>query len=383
MTDPGRETLTLVLDQLVARVPGGIGRYTRELARAVANTTPEGWQVDGLVSRTPPADAERIRRLVPGLRELHRLPLDRRLLARAWAQGIPAGRIPAHVHSASVLAPLTAHRRGTRPSVVATVHDVVPWTHPETLTARGARWHRRMGERAARYADAIVVPTAAVASALAEILGLGDRIRVIPGAVSAELGLPEDAGDRATRLELPDAYVLAVGTLEPRKGLSSLIDAMARPGVPKVPLLIAGPTGWGGVDVAEFAARAGLGPGRVRALGSVSDADLAVLYQRASVFVMPSLAEGFGLPVLEAFSHGTAVIHSDDPALTEVAGGAGRGVALAGDTPYSQRLAEALIDVLGDPDGARRLATLGARRARDFDWNASATMVWALHRELS
>ncbi|KRE26030.1 glycosyltransferase family 1 protein [Agromyces sp. Soil535] len=378
-------TLELILDQLIARVPGGIGRYTRELARHLVTTAPPEGEVEGIVSAISGDRVREIEARVPGLARIRRLPLERRLLARAWELGLPpepGGH--GSVHGTSLLAPLRERRTasGRRRVVVATIHDVVPWSHPETLTPRGVGWHRAMAERAQRFADAVVVPSHAVAAGLAEILDFGDRIRVVPGAASNDLVLPVDHDARAAALRLPERFVLAVGTLEPRKGLRHLIEAFARPEAPDVPLLIAGPSGWGGIDVAAMAAAEGVPTGRVRALGHVSEEDLAVLYDRATAFVMPSLAEGFGLPVVEAFVHGTPVVHSDAPALDEVAGGAGLRVTLAGPDGYATRLAQAVGQVVDDPALAARLASLGRDRATAFDWSKSASRVWALHREL-
>lgn len=379
------KALSVILDQLLAPVPGGIGRYTRELGRALVVSAPAGWEVHGLVAAASRTRLRSVAADVPGLAQLHRLPADRRILARAWERGLPPsphGRGP--VHGMSLLAPLGVRRPARSPrAVVATIHDVVPWTHPETLTARGVAWHRAMASRAERFADAVVVPSHAVAGELADLFDLGDRIHVVPGAPSDDLLLPADHDRRAAALSLPDRFVLAVGTLEPRKGLRHVVEAMGASEAAGLPLLIAGPGGWGGVDVAGLAEAAGVSADRVRALGHVSEADLAVLYDRATVFVMPSLAEGFGLPIVEAFAHGTPVVHSDAPALVEVAGGAGITVPTLPADSYGERLAGAIAEVLEAPATAERMSARGRARASDFTWNDSAARVWQLHLGLS
>jgi glycosyltransferase involved in cell wall biosynthesis len=375
-------TLRVIVDQMVARVPGGIGRYTEELTAALIATAPRGSAVSAVVSAAPEDDIARIRTKLPGLSAIHKSALARRELSAAWQHGFTVLPGSGMVHAPSLLAPLRRHDRISDPEsqIVVTIHDVVPWTHPETLTSRGVSWHRAMARRAERYADAVVVPTHAVADALADILDLGDRIRVIGGAVSARWRVPIDADRRAAALELPERYVLAVGTLEPRKGLPELVAAMTR--VPDVPLLIVGAEGWGGVDVATLVAEAGLADDRVRVLGHVSDHDLAVLYARASVFAFPSIAEGFGLPVLEAFTFGTPVVHSDDPAVSEVAGGAGLEVSREDPAGYPERLADAIRSVLDDAEVGERLRVLGRDRAGAFTWRDSAEKVWQLHADL-
>jgi glycosyltransferase involved in cell wall biosynthesis len=263
--------------------------------------------------------------------------------------------------------------------VVVTIHDAVPWTHPETLTPRGVRWHRAMADRAARSAAAVVVPTTAVADELTAHLRPTGRVVVIGQGVSGRLALPADAEARATRLGLPDGpYLLSMATLEPRKALDVLITALARPQAPDVPLLLAGPAGWGGVDPDRYAAEAGLPPERVRLLGHLADADLAVVLDRSTALVMPSRAEGFGLPVLEAMAAGTAVVSSDAPALVEV-GGDATCVTPVGD---AEALATALARVVADDAYRSGLRAAGLRRAEDFSWLRTADRMWELYREL-
>jgi len=378
-------TLRVILDQLVAPVPGGIGRYAEELTRQLVDTAPEGCDVVGIVPAVGRDQLDHVRTLLPGLAALERMTLPRRELSLAWQAGVVGSVADGMVHAPSVLAPLVKHDRLRDPGrqTVVTVHDVVPWTHPETLTPRGVRFHRAMVKRAWRYADAVVVPTHAVAEALNGIHRFDDRLRVIGGAPSGRLRIPVDAELRAERLGLPERYVLAVGTLEPRKGLAHLIEAMAHPDAPQdVPLVIAGPDGWGDVDVYGTAERAGLAPDRVKVLGRIDDADLAVAYDRATVFVFPSLAEGFGLPVVEAMSFGTPVIHSDDGAVREVASDAGVTVARDPLGSYPDRIAQAVYQVVNDPLLAGQLAVAGPDRARMYTWHDSAVETWQLHADL-
>ncbi|TFD71242.1 glycosyltransferase family 4 protein [Cryobacterium gelidum] len=376
-------TLRVIVDQMIAAVPGGIGRYTEELTRQLILTAPADCDVEGIVSASSPDKYDSILARLPGLASLHKTTLPRRELAAAWQLGLTASTGGGMVHAPSLLAPLRKHDRvRDRTQVAVTIHDVVPWTHPETLTPRGVTWHKAMTKRARKHADVIVVPTHAVAEALTNIIDFGDRVRVIGGAVSSTLELPLDADARAAELGLPSEFILTVGTLEPRKGLTPLITGLGLPGAPDLPLLIVGPQGWGDLDVAAVADEAGLPEGRVRALGFVSDSDLALMLSRATVFVYPSQAEGFGLPLLEALSFGTPVVHSDAPALVEVAGDAGYVVALEDAAGYPERLTAAISTVLGDQALTARMRLHGLDRSRAYSWRDSAEQVWQLHADL-
>ncbi len=181
----------------------------------------------------------------------------------------------------------------------------------------------------------------------------------------------------ARRLELPERFVLAVATLEPRKGLDVLIRAVARLSDDGTRLVVVGPRGWGDVDVATVAAAAGVGP-RVCVLGRVADRDLGVVLRRAAVLVMPSRAEGFGLPVAEAMAVGTPVVCTDVPALVEVAGSAAEIVPVDDDAA----MADVIGALLGDTTRRAELATRGRARAGQFDWDLVAARAWRLYRAL-
>ena len=380
-------TLRVIVDELVTDEPGGARRYTEELTRQLIATAPPGCDVEAIVSNVSDDRLQSLRDRLPGVGAVTRLPLARRELALAWQSGLSVGGPPGMLHSPSLLAPLRRHVRLDDPQQIAvTIHDTLAWTHPEALGSGATLWTKAMAKRARKHADAVVVPTHAVAQRLAEELDFGDRVRVIGGAPATALRLPPDADERAERLGLPERYVLTLGTVEPRKGLAPLIRAIARPEAQSIPLLIAGPDRIGERSATGVAAAAGLPEDRVRPLGRLEDADLAVVLQRATLFVYPSLAEGFGLPIVEAFKFGLPVIHSDDPALVEVAAGASlvvqRPAAGEDDAAYSERLAAAIGRVLTEGELAARLGVLASDRARAFSWRDSAERVWQLHADL-
>jgi len=364
----------------IPRSPGGIARYSWELSRALEHAAG--------------ADV-RIRRAQ--MREWLRP-----FAARLWAAGIKAPSATtthdgatesesASFHATSVLAP----PRGSRPLVV-TIHDTVPFTHPHTLTRHGAAWHRAMVKRAVRDADAIVVPTRAVADSLLGIfereddmphssgVSLAQRIHVGGGAASLEPVAEEDARLIRDAFGIGQRpYVVFVGTIEPRKGLGDLIRAVA--GRPDMDLAIVGAPGWGNIDVRQLAIAAGLDQERLVVTGAVHDSTVAALVQGARALVLPSRAEGFGLPLIEAMRLGTPVVLSNDAALREVAGDAGivaniLGVEANDPEVVARELNRALDESLHRRD---TLIEAGLRRCAEFTWDETAARVLDIHRQLT
>ncbi|WP_031465460.1 glycosyltransferase family 4 protein [Sciscionella sediminilitoris] len=359
--------LVLLADQLLAPVPGGTGRYTRELGAALAATAPPGWTVRSVVPRC----ADPTVAAIEGVAGPSVLALPRRALIAAWERRIPLWPGGDSVHAPTPLAPPARHGKG----LVVTVHDAVPFTHPETLTPRGARWHRKAIAQAARAADTILVPTAAVGAQLGPRIG-GTPLTVVGHGRTAALAQPPgDAAAIAARLRLPPEYLLMIGTVEPRKGVEVLLRALAEPGAPALPLVLAGPRGWGQVEPDRLAA--GLGVPAPLELGAVTDAELATVLHRAAALVAPSRSEGFGLPVLEAMAAGVPVVHSNAPALVELADGTGLGFPV-GD---AHALAAVLRDVFENTAATAARVTAAKARAKAFTWADSAARVWAAHLE--
>ena len=235
--------LTVIVEQCLAPVPGGTGRYAAEITAALAQTAPTGWRV-----RTVTAWHRDVHEAaIDGADGPHRLPAGHRVLNQLWRRGLPPWVRGTAIQATTPLAP------GRQRNAVVTVHDAVPWTHPETLSPRGVAWHRATVGRAMTSAKAIVVPSRAVADDLAGLFpAASDRIVVVPHGVTP-LRPPPDAAQRRARLGLDGNYFLSVATLEPRKGLDVLIAALALPAAAGATLAIAGQPGWGGVDLVALA----------------------------------------------------------------------------------------------------------------------------------
>ncbi|WP_395243752.1 glycosyltransferase family 4 protein [Agromyces sp. MMS24-K17] len=369
-----------MVDALVAPESAHAARYTRDLTRALVRRAPTGTEVAGIVSSSPPWEYEEIERLVPGLVDLYKTSLSRRELRAAWQLGVttsPGGGI---IHAPTLLAPL---RRlpSEGDQVVVTVHDLDAATHPEALPSGEAAWRRAMLKRARRRADAVVATSHALAAELDEKYGFGSRLRVISPAARSGMDVPGDEERRAA-LALPDTYVLAVGSLDPRTGIPDLLAALSRPGVPDVPLVVVGPAAWGDRHLAATAEALGVRPGRVRVLDGLPDAEYGTVLRHATAFVAPSPRGGDPALLIEAFAAGLPVVHTDAPVFLETAAGAGLAVQASDRAPRPDALADALGRVLEDADLAGRLHVGALDRARAFSWDDAAERVWQLHADL-
>lgn len=377
-------TLRVIVDEVIAPGSAGIGRYAEELTRELIRTAPRGSTVSGIVSASPEPDYIELEQRLPGLRGLYKSPLARRELSAAWQHGFTMLPGSGMVHATSLLAPLRRHDRHLTPGeqTVVTIHDAIAWTRPDLLSSRYASWCRGMGKRAERYADAVVVPTHAVADELADHLDLGGRIRVIGGAPASDLVPVPDAAARRRAHGLPDEYLLSIAGWEPRKGLEPLIRGLADKGTHGIPLIIVGAGSAVEPELREIAKDARVDPERVRSCDHLSSEDLAAMISGATIVVQPSLEEGFGLAMIEAFAFGRPVIHSDSPALVEVAADAGYVVEREDADGFPKRLGEAIAALLADDKLRDSLGTAAEDRSHAFSWRDSAEKVWQLHADL-
>ncbi|HEV8650172.1 MAG TPA: glycosyltransferase family 1 protein [Actinomycetes bacterium] len=365
--------VAVVAEQLFAPVPGGVGRYVRALTRHLPDVARrERGRVRWIVGRHPP------QRLVaagldPEVTVALRVP--GRVATRTWVglrrPALPAGLLGSVdlVHATSAAIPPTGGRR-----LVATVHDLAFRHYPEAYPASGRRFHERAAAIAVAEAAQILVPSAATARDLADLYGLEPgRVTVTP--LGAELPAHDPGAARRLLAELGVAgpYLLAVGTLEPRKNLLRLLAAFASAAdeLPDHYLVVAGPVGWG----PEL--RPTYDSVRVKMAGAVDDAVLHGLYAMADALAYPSLYEGFGLPVVEAMLHGTPVLTSDRSSLPEVAGDA----ALLVDPLDEGAIAKGLVRLVDDAALRARLARAGRARAERFTWPATAAATWAAYQE--
>jgi len=211
--------------------------------------------------------------------------------------------------------------------LVSTIHDLAILKYPETAHPTVLKHHHRSWDILKERQAQIIAVSHSTKKDIVELLQIPPhRITVIHEAIPNEtlttaLTMHEDLEVQITsRLSLQKPFILAVGTREPRKNLLRLIKAW-QPLAKEYELLIAGEAGWDETSGNTSDSQLLKSPG-LRFLGKVSDAELSVLYSKAELLAYPSLDEGFGLPILEAFHYGTPVVTSNRSSMPEVAGNA-------------------------------------------------------------
>lgn len=272
----------------------------------------------------------------------------------------------------------TAPLKGPIPFVLQ-VHDLIALEHPEWCATRNVLHMRMLLAASARRAAAILVASGCVRTGLVQRLSIpAARIHVFPlGVDFTGFARPQPVAPGASWRD-GRPYVLFVGNLEPKKGLHTLLDAYATVAdTMAADLVVAGRPAWKSRELCQRM-RAYTGPGRIQILGRVTGADLPALYQHASALVLPSLSEGFGLPVLEAMAAGVPVVHSDCPALVETAGGAG----ICFQRGDAHGLAAALRRVHESATARVELREQGRARARSLSWERWAAAALTVFRSV-
>ena len=365
---------------------GGIGRYTRELVRAlVALDDSHEYRLFSAKrpSTLPVPDP------LPNAPHVHHRPalLNERWLYRLWYRlrlPLPVQWVTGQLdlfHSPDFVLPPVNGRIPT----LLTVHDLSFLHYPETFPAPLVDYLNKIVPWSVARATHILADSQATKDDLVKLWQVSaEKITVLYSGVDTIFQpVTDEARLSAVRGRYnmgKEPYILSVGTVQPRKNYQMLIRAFA-PLAAKWPhhLIIAGGKGWLYDDIMAELGRQGLN-GRVHFIGFVDDADLPALYSDAVLFALPSLYEGFGLPLLEAMACGVPVLASNVSSLPEVVGAGESAVQL----PPTDESAwtQAIDHLLADPSQRARMVAAGFRQARHFTWHKAAQQLLQIYQRL-
>jgi glycosyltransferase involved in cell wall biosynthesis len=363
----------------------GIGRYTRELVRALlAMPSPHHY---AFFYASPARMDESAFSLQPAAGQpptIRRVPIHDKWLMRLWQRlrvPLPVETFVGKVdlfHSPDFTLPPTLPGVPT----LLTVHDLSFVRDPDSAWPSLRAFLNKAVPRSVQRATHVLADSLATKNDLIELFGTpAGKITVLYSGVEARFAPVRDRAeiDRVcATYQLPRPFILSVGTLQPRKNYARLIEAFAQIAA-EVPdqLVIAGGKGWLYESIFERVRSLGLEQ-RVHFPGFVDDVDLPALYSAARLFAYVSLYEGFGLPLLEAMACGAPVIASNVSSLPEVVGEVGLQV----DPRDTDAIAQALRQMIDRPDLRSASMAAGLDRARTFTWDKAAGELLAIYDKL-
>jgi glycosyltransferase involved in cell wall biosynthesis len=362
------------------RQGAGIGRYTRELVRSLAKLDRgHDYVLFAAAGGQQPADTA-----WPRSFQMRSVPLSDRALTILWHRL----RLPLWVELATGPLDIFHSPDFVLPSVrraktLVTVHDLSFIRYPQCADANLRAYLNQVVPRSVQRADLVLADSQSTKDDLVELLGVEpDKIEIVYPGVEERFHPIEDQAlldEVRRRYTLPPRFILGVGTLQPRKNFTRLIEAFAdlRFAIRDLRLVIAGGKGWLYEEIFATVERLGLEE-KVVFPGFVADEHLPALYNLADLFVFPSLYEGFGLPPLEALACGTPVITSDASSLPEVVGQAG----LMVEATDVEALAQAMKQVLEDDALQEEMIARGLEQARKFTWQKAASRLLNLYKKL-
>jgi len=370
------------------RQGAGIGRYTRELVRALAELDRgHDYVLFAATGGQRPADTS-----WPPNFQTRSVPLSDRALAILWHRlqlplwvELATGRVDIFHSPDFVLPPVrrACLEHSRRAKTLVTVHDLSFIRYPQCADANLRAYLNKVVPRSVHRADLVLADSQSTKDDLVELLGVEPaKIEVVYPGVEERFRPIEDQAllrEASKRYSLPPRFILGLGTLQPRKNFARLIEAYSLLVTrhPSLHLVIAGGKGWLYEEIFAAVERLGLEE-KVVFPGFVADEDLPALYNLADLFVFPSLYEGFGLPPLEALACGTPVITSDASSLPEVMGEAG----LMVEATDTEALAGAMKRVFEDDALREEMVAKGMKQAKKFTWEQAAAKLLSLYETL-
>jgi glycosyltransferase involved in cell wall biosynthesis len=274
--------------------------------------------------------------------------------------------------------------KASKLKTVATVHDLANFKFPQFYTNSKQKYLTTLTKLSAKRADHLIAVSQNTKQDLIELLGIEEsKISVVHNGLNLDSPpLNEDEFQKFKQKHaLPNKYLLFVGTLEPRKNIEGLLDALIHLAQQKsktYPLVIAGPKGWLYENI-EKKIKKYQEISRVIITGYLQDPELVSLYQNAHLFIYPSFYEGFGFPVLEAMANSAPVICSNNSSLPEVGG---KAVAYI-DPKSPENIAENIENLFHNENERKKMITAGLAQAKKFSWEKAAEETFKIYRKIA
>jgi len=353
-----------LVEQCWHRVPGGTAVATAEIANALIRRT--DIELNGIAAW---------HKSLPGVELPEDLyvchsKLPRQFLYRSW-QSLNRPKVETLIGDVELVHASGGAIPATRLPLISTIYDL-SWRHnPSWLTRRGHYFAEKWLQNSYK-ADLVICPSESTRLDLIEAGFDSKKIRIIPLGVRQRKVENQSIQLLRQTYGLEESFVLWMGTIEPRKNLPTLIEAISK--VPRVELVLIGPSGWN-ADVEEITRPI---KDRVKVIGKVDEKTKHTWLEAADVFCFPSILEGFGLPVLEAMSHGTPVVTSANTATAEVVEDSG----LLVDPRKAEEIAEAILKILENRDLSQELSESGRERSKKFSWENSAELTVKAYKEV-
>lgn len=348
------------LEQCWHRVPGGTAVSAIEVARAMPAVRPD-IELLGVSGRHVEDSSVTFDISI----DVAGLPISGALLYESSLR-LRQPKVESVLHNIDVLHNTSIIPFASRAKLVSTVHDLAFLHHPEFFTRHGNSVFKRSLKVLKKSSAMLLCSSQATVNDCLEFGFSPERIRHVPLGVRAHRATQDDISRVRSAYGLPSEFILFVGTLEPRKNLAMLVDALrGQSDLP--PLVVSGAAGWGEISVHQS--------DEVKFLGHVEDRFLSGLYAAASVLAYPSLWEGFGLPVLEAMAQGTPVVTSKAISTEEVAGGA----AVLIDPRNAESIRDGIrLALASHAEFSRK----GLARAADASWENTARLTASIYDEV-
>ena len=353
-----------LIEQCWHRVPGGTAVTAVNLAEEMCRL--EGIDLVGIAAN----HKKNPKKLIPESMTIVNSKLPRQILYEMWNR-FDTPKAENLVKSVDLVHASGGAVPSTDLSLVATIHDLSWREQNDWFPSRGKRFAEAWLDKT-RKAERIICPSITTFKDLVKA-GFDEQIiRIVPLGVKTRKVGQDQVECLLEENSIKTPFILWVGTIEPRKNIPTLVQAMQQ--IPEIPLVLVGPKGW------ESDLQSAIEPirERVRIIGEVDEVTKHTWYKAASVFCFPSLMEGFGLPIAEAMSHGTPVVTSSTTATSEVAGDA----ALLIDPKSADAIAEAIKKILDKPETAKELGEKGLERAKKMTWKDTALATADVYREV-